>query len=299
MAEIEHLKLPLNAQSLQQYEPLLSEASKLFLSEPPINGLKVLAIAGMSEGKPVGLAVATFNERLFISQIDFFKVLESHREALGPRLLDELEKELRSIKSSIVSITYPQLGLQSQYLESLLKMFGWAPPTVFKIHCKFDAVGFQPSWFRKGYRYAPGITIFPWKELTVKERERIELQLSQGVVPSIVSPFAEEEKIEHLNSLGLRKNGEVIGWVITHRDNPDTIRYFALYIHRKYQKEGDAIKLLCDSLWLHRAKAFEIPRALLEVNVMQSSQSWITFMKKRLIPHTVEVHYDMYSWKKL
>jgi hypothetical protein len=32
-----------------------------------------------------------------------------------------------------------------------------------------------------------------------------------------LGPFVEEERIELLNSLGLRYKGEVVGWHITHR----------------------------------------------------------------------------------
>jgi hypothetical protein len=81
--------------------------------------------------------------------------------------------------------------------------------------------------------------LFPWVELRPEERADIlTRQRAAEWYPETLSPFPEEERIEPVSSLGLRFHGQVVGWCITHRMKPDTIRFFRLFIRRDLQPMG-------------------------------------------------------------
>lgn len=83
----------------------------------------------------------------------------------------------------------------------------------------------EAPWLNKNYRFSPSFTFFPWQEITPEERLNLQKQQETSLwIPDELSPFKHEENLEPLNSLGLRYEGEVVGWVITHRLSPDTIR---------------------------------------------------------------------------
>jgi len=263
-----------------------------------ISKAEIIAIAAYLEEKPIGLILASFFTVIRIAEIHSLFVVESERHhSVGDQLMTELESELKKRDCGVVTFVYEDKKPFTAYLERILEKHQWGPPRPFSIHCRFDAHTFQPDWLRRDYVYSSNFHKFPWKELTKKERAKLALQDQKGYIPASVSPFHDEKRIEYINSLGLRYKGEVIGWVVTHRTDPDTIRYTALYIHYKHQIRGDAIKLLCESMWRHKASG--VHWAVIDINLVQSSPRWIKFVERRLIPLAQSVSYKRHSWKEL
>jgi len=113
-----------------------------------------------------------------------------------------------------------------------------------------------------------------------------------------MSPLGAEEKIiEYTNSLGLRYKKEVIGWMITHRIAPDTIRYTSLYVDPEYQYKGPSIRLLIESMVLQTRST--IKWALFEINLDQINPSWYKFVQKRLAPYSQKITEIYKTWKQL
>jgi GNAT superfamily N-acetyltransferase len=84
-----------------------------------------------------------------------------------------------------------------------------------------------------------------------------------------------------MNSLGLRHQGEAIGWIVTHRVAPDTIRYSSLFVDAKYQKLGRGISLLSQSI--QRQIASEIENYTF--SVAWENQPMIKFLERHLRPY--------------
>jgi hypothetical protein len=119
-------------------------------------------------------------------------------------------------------------------------------------------------------------------------------QIDQGRIHPLLNPFANKEMpMETINSLGLRYQGEVIGWIITHRPNPETIRYSNLYVDPRFYFKGFAISLLIKSMQLHQLTP-DVPHALFEVNLTETEPSWWNFVKRRLIPYATKT--ERFKW---
>lgn len=263
-----------------------------------ITDTQIIAIGASEGGKPIGLLLASFFDAVRFAEVHSLFVAGQYRgQHLGTQLLSVLEGILRPLRCNSISFVYPAEADYTSYLQKILQALAWEGPRPFMTYCKFNGRTFQPPWLRADYEHSMGFTVFPWSQLTDPERKKIESHLKKGIVPLSVSPFRNENRIEPINSLGLRFKGDVIGWMVTHRDDPDTIRYTALYIHHNYYMSGEAIKLLCDAIW--RQKKADIPWAILNVNVTLSPPRWLRFLERRLVPYAIEVTHDLNAWKPL
>lgn len=206
-------------------------------------------------------------------------VVPNHRhQSIGTTLIGNLEKELKKVSCQRVEISYKSSELTALALEPLLKNKGWLPPqTTFLLAQTTTQKIAEAPWLHK-YPLPDSFTVFPWSELTAQERQAI---LQQGEYPNPLNPFSDESRIEPLNSLGLRHNGEVIGWMITHRVAPDTIRYSSLFVRKKYQKLGRGISLLAASIKLQIDSEIENGT----FSVAADNEPMLSFLNRHLRPY--------------
>ena len=102
------------------------------------------------------------------------------------------------------------------------------------------------------------------------------------VYPEILSPWSDEEIIEPLNSLGLRYEDQVVGWMITHRVAENTIRYTKMFVRKDLQSLGRAISLLAKAIKL-QLETREDSKAVF--TVFADNTEMIRFVNKRLAPY--------------
>ncbi len=98
--------------------------------------------------------------------------------------------------------------------------------------------------------------------------------------------------MEMTNSLGLRFQGKVAGWLITHRPMPETIQYTSLFIEPALQKQGLAIPFINDAL--RRQFEMNVPKIMFMVDT--KNKPMLRFIDKYLenyLTNTVEVYYSV------
>lgn len=255
-----------------------------------------VAIGAFQDDIPVGLLLANLKTPLHLAEIHSLFVHPKHRNRkVASQMLSLLEQEALQKECPVISMIYPSASLTTPFLEQLLRSHGWAAPRLFSIHCRFDGPVFHPPWLSQEYPLSDDFQLFPWKDLQPKEREKLLYRAEQLEILGDISPFREEKLIEPLNSLGLRYQNEVIGWMITHREAPDTIHYFALYIVRAFQYRKEAIKLLQESIRLQQQSS--VRWGVLDVNIARTEHSWLKFVKQRLIPYAESVSYTKQSYR--
>jgi GNAT superfamily N-acetyltransferase len=249
-----------------------------------------IAIGAFQQEQPVGLLLASLIPAFNVIEIHSLFVKEEHRHhKVATLMLSELEQYARQKQCALLTIIYPNGEPTTPYLERLLQAKGWAPPKRFGLTCRFDGPTFNPPWLSREYPLSPHFQIFSWTEISPEERAILQKRKEQGEIPGPLFPFKEPEKIEPLNSLGLRYKNQVVGWMITHRIAPDTIRYSALYILREFQYRKEAIILLQQSIKLQLSSS--VRWGVLELNIAHVEPSWMTFVKHRLIPYAESVKY--------
>ncbi len=86
-----------------------------------------------------------------------------------------------------------------------------------------------------------------------------------------------------------------MGWVITHRLAPDTIRYTCSFVRQDLQKMGRIIPLYVKAIQL-QAKA-GIPKGIWTVPFIYTSM--VSFVQKRMAPYMISIEESKTSWKSL
>ncbi|WP_445636280.1 N-acetyltransferase domain-containing protein [Nostoc sp. DSM 114161] len=220
----------LNSSNAKAYDRLTYPSlQKRWQTQSPQGELTGLSAS--LDGAIVGFAIS---ERLNPQQaeiISLFVLPEYRHQGIGTRLLAYLERELAQQGCVEIILSYSTSTLTNVALEPLLSKLHWQPPQINLVLGKTATEKIvQAPWLNK-YRLPPAFEVFSW--------------LDAGLS---LPPNVEAHRLEPLNSLGLRYQGEVIGWVLTHRIAPDTIRYTNFSIAQAFEKREQGVSLLAEAI---------------------------------------------------
>lgn len=247
-----------------------------------------IIIGALFQGIPVGFALANCYKHSHQVDVLFLFVQQEHRcRHLGRKLLAKVVEEAKKEGGRFFSLIYLQEDPSTPALEKVLNANQWESGHPFLVHCVFNGFIFDPPWIHHAYQFPDSFEEFPWDNLSDEERKELSLRLNNRAIPPAVSPFLDEKILEPLNSLGLRYRGRVVGWMLTHRTAPDTIRYSSLFIESDLQFLGPAIKLLIDAILIQKKST--IKWAVFDLPLLHVSSSWMRFIKRRLIPYAQAV----------
>ena len=220
---------------------------------------------------------------------------DHRQQGLGKQLLAQMEQVLSNHGCQQVYMIYSS-DIATPALEHILKQDNWLPSRLYSLVCSIKPQDFKKaSWM---YRPLPAsFTTFPWLELTPQQRQEIQQQQQEGLkYPPELDPFREEDRIEPINSLGLCYQGQVVGWMITHRIAPDTIRYSALFVREDLPKIRCALPLLIAAI--KRQK--EIPGVTTATFVVMAYNTpMIRFLQRHLAPSLTSIHQAWMATKLL
>jgi GNAT superfamily N-acetyltransferase len=282
----------LNNATAASYERLTYPTYRPRLSALDHDGSTV-AMGVHLDSQSIGLVLAeTSTDRKSAEILSLFVVPEHRGHGLGKTLLAYMEEELYQRGCSQVNLVYVS-NAATPALEIILKQRNWSTPQIRMLVCSGPIINIKDaSWLKLHNLLPSGYTIFPWVELTLQERELIQKQQAISPwYPEILSPFKEEEAIEPLNSLGLRYQNQVVGWMITHRVAADTVRYTKLFVREDLQPLGRAISLLSAAIKL-QLESRETTKAVF--TVVANNTPMVRFVYRRLAPYLTSVRQ---SWE--
>lgn len=261
-------------------------------------GLIIAIGALVGEQKPVGLALAEIiADGASANLLSIFVTQNYRNRGIGTALLTRLEAELGLRGCNNVKLIYTTSNPQATAFERVIQKRNWLSPTPRHLVCKCDHRNLDAPWLDRDYRLPSSFTLFPWKEITTKERNLLhrQQQTEQWIPPELV-PFRHEDNLETFNSFGLRYQNEVVGWILTHRLAPDTIRYTCAYIRPDLQKLAQIICLYQKSIKLHTTR-LDIPHGIWTVPFRFKSH--VRFILKRFGPYMDSIEESRESSKSL
>lgn len=177
--------------------------------------------------------------------LSFFVEFDSRSQGIGTQLLHYLETALIKLGCPEMFVKYRVSAWTDLALEPILQKQNWQKPETEFVLVKTSAAKLQSAPWVYKYRLPEQFTVFPWTQLTESEKVRI---LQRKKYPEALSPFSDDPRLEPLNSVGLRYQGEVMGWAIAHRVAPDTIRYSSMFVEEPFQKLGRGFALLTEAV---------------------------------------------------
>ena len=197
----------------------------------------LLAVVARDDQKVAGLLLAEFDKKHILSEIITLYVKPDYRkQGVGSALLKHAQKALFSAGYKELQIVYWSNWKYADTIVNLMDKHGWEKPeNLMKIY-KTTRKNQEKIKWPASLCLPDGYEMFFWKDLTLEERRQ--LKESQQTTPWIepgFDPFKNESHIETLNSLGLKYQGRIVGWIITYRNQPDSVEYNNLFIHPEYR----------------------------------------------------------------
>lgn len=209
----------------------------------------VMAVGAVSGDHAAGLVLGEHRLESGVSEVLSLYVAPSCRgRGIGTALLKDLEEVSVARGGQRMELVYVEKPPVTHALERLLAKLNWQPPQPRMILCTVDRRILQASWLTTP-SLPQGFEMFPWRDLPLDERAEIErAPRERPWYPEALSPFREEDIQEPSTSLGLRYQGSVAGWLITHRLDSRTVRYTTLFVREDLRGHQCWLALVLEAL---------------------------------------------------
>lgn len=257
----------------------------------------IVAIAASDSNQPIGLALAKVVPGARSCEVLSIFVKPNYRQqGIGTALLQRLETELYQYHCDRAELVYVTGNSTTPSLERLLQKCHWSDPKPRMLVGKTTTDTIANAPWMKRTNLPIAYRLFPWQEITPAERTALEQQQQTNPwIPSQLMPFQHEQNLEPLNSLGLRYQGEVVGWIITHRLDPDTIRYTSGFVRPDLQRAGRYISLLANAIQLQIDA--KIPNGIWTVPFVYPAM--VSFVRQRMTPYLISIEESRTASKSL
>ncbi|MCB0686633.1 MAG: GNAT family N-acetyltransferase [Saprospiraceae bacterium] len=202
---------------------------------------KMIGVVATHERTPVGLLLATDDNSGKNFRIHSFLVHPKFRnKGIGSAILDHLEQYLFKIRGENVDLYYRQHWPFTPYLKKILERQGWDIPRQDLIIVKGDAINVNKLFMHKQIQLPESYSFTPFLEISKEDQAYIlGRKKRENWYLDYLDPFVQPETICAPASLALRKDGHIIGWVISHLIAPHLNEFTALFIdqqHRPYKQ---------------------------------------------------------------
>lgn len=256
--EIRELELPAPAtfagMTFPAYRHLLAIEKGTRHLEPNERIIRPLTIAAWQGTTPVGLGLAelpTAPDGTAPQLLSVYVLPELRNQGIGTAIVSALERDIRSKGFDYVEAVYTVPRGGTDAIERIFSKQGWSAPVVRAITVRFlPAVIASKPWFDEVRRSAPDCEIFPWDQLRVEERDEIRRTNTEARwIPAGREPWSHDlEGFDRISSVGLRRGGAVLGWIINHQVAEDTTRFSCAFVRDDLMAEGKLLPLLADSI---------------------------------------------------
>ena len=196
----------------------------------------LVAIAATGPDGPIGLVYGEIDQQNTGHVRSLFVKAAHRNRGIARSLLRAVEEQFRKRGCLRMQIAYLTGKPSTEALERVLSAAEWDQPLLKNLMCRLDERIRGWRAFQRATWLADEFELFPWTELSSEDRVTIERTQAERLwIPPDLVPFQYEKDFEPLTSFGIRYHGQPVGWMITHRLAPDTIRYTCSFIQKERQ----------------------------------------------------------------
>lgn len=267
------------AMTFPAYRPLL----KLPGTVNPETGGRPVVRCATRDGRPVGLAIAEISpgENPFAELFSVFVVADHRGQGIATQLIEGLENDLCRHGASSLTAVYMTGKPAIAIVERIFEKRGFPPPEQRKVVVRFTPEeAATTEWYGKA-RLPPGAEVFSWGDLAPDELEQ--LKRSHAEEPWIdpdLEPWRMSERFDPVSSVGMRKDGQVVGWVINHPIGPKLLCFTTSFMRRDLARRGAIFSLYVASL--ERLKGTGVTCTFV---TSAQYQSMVKFVLRRCAPY--------------
>lgn len=227
-----------------QYHELIPPQYQAIMHQLPSSHL---ALGASFNGRAVGIAVAAREGSLDTAHLLFIAIAEPYRrQGLGSKLIELLENALYQQGIRMMTIEFLGGNRPDEVSAYFLSRCGYGElhPGLYIWSGPLQVLNDIP-WIHQ-LSLPDTFSVHPFSSLTAGERDAITSRRGFSF-PPILSPFQDEESVDHEWSLILRYNGKVVGWLIFEPFNQTTILFKTMYVERPHQRMGRGIALIAEA----------------------------------------------------
>lgn len=198
----------------------------------------ILAVSVRKDGNLIGLCLSEFDSSQSSSEIFSFYIDPDYRNTgIGNELLVKTEQILAQKGFEKVRVYYWSSWPSFQSTMHILKKQKYSEPEKLMHVFKTDIKRVVKIPWKKNIELPEGYEIIPWSWVSPDEKKEIlaEQEFSP-FFPEYLSPFQTEDKICFQTSLALKKDGNVIGWLMVYWNSPTTLEYNNLFIRKEFRE---------------------------------------------------------------
>ena len=238
---------------------------------------ELLAVSAMASGTMVAMAVAERHPDGSASLCSLLVQAPLRRQGIGTRLVAHLQQFLALEGAHRLSVRFTGNAVTSASLEPLLARLGWSAPVTNFVLLQGSADKLATVPWHQRFALPASYTLFAWPHASAADRATAH---TLGAAPELLPPVS-DAGIEPAVSLGLRHQGQLVGWLIAHRMDATTVRYSSLYVAPGHRSRGQGPALIAEGL--QRQQRAGIARAKTAVDVR--NPSFLRFCQKHLHPY--------------
>jgi GNAT superfamily N-acetyltransferase len=234
------------AMTFPSFRPLLEAIG----SVNPSTGGTPVAVVSVDGGQPVGLALAEIAPETGSAELLSLYVAQSARgRGVATTLVERLEQELRGRGVTRLEAVYMTGKPSIPVIEHIFEKRGFDAPILRKVVVRFTAEeAATTEWYQRA-RLPADSEIFAWKDVRPEEIE--ELKRTHAENPWIdvnLEPWRCSDRFDPVSSVGMRKQGKVVGWVINHPIGPNLLCFTTSFVRRDLARRGAIFPLYVASL---------------------------------------------------
>lgn len=278
----------LAAMTFPVFAPLLNlKAQPIYPDQGDEVTIRPLILVASIRDREVGMALAALpaGELGAVRLLSLFVARGWRRLGLGAALVAAAEKEAAEDGASGIEAVYTTGKPAIPFFERILQARDWSPPIGRTLSVRLTpAAGFASDLLdpRRLRHQARGLEIVPWSEIPAEAKQRLRRSQegkSDPWMAPLLAPWRFDQHGYDPSSVGALQQGEIVGWVITHRVSAETVRLTCSFMHPELSPYGKILPLYGAVLeqvrprcrWCSFVTPFSYP-------------SMISFIRRRLVP---------------
>ncbi len=246
----------LEAMTFPVYRPLLTLAPTVRHPEQgDAKPIRPIALVARAKGEPVGLVLGELplSVRGGAEVLSLFVVPEWRSRGVGRALVARLEAEVAEQGQAELTAVYTTGKPSIAAFERILWKRGWQAPEARTLSVRFTpqtALGAEVFEERRMAAIAAGLELFSWADLSADEKGAIRASHERApwITPLLAPWRFEGAELDPISSVGARKGGEVVGWVLNHRVAPGLVRFTCSFMRKNLSRRGRIVPLYRESL---------------------------------------------------
>lgn len=249
-----------------------------------------LKIIAETSGVFAGLASVEYLPGSYLARVAAVVVDPSlRRRGIGTALLSACEQMVAAAGARQIEAWYDAQTGDVEVVHGLFRKARWEAPLPGMLMVQATRRVLEAPWAK--VKATAGDEVFAWSTASAQELEALR---GETWFPPALGPFL-NEPYEPINSLGLRREGRVIGWMLTHRMGPMTVRYSRLFVHPDHRIHARGIHLIVEAV--RRQDQAGLPFGTF--GVRSDNLSMRRFVERRMTPWVESIKEGIYVVKRL